>query len=169
MHCNTFFSNSISIQKILWIYSGEQWPPTTCCPSLDASRSPPPAAGSALPATSHEIWRVMCHRNTVGAAEAGSRCLTHLSFRDCKLSAQPVSPWLLHRVPWGSIQGSRIMGDPRLSPEGWTMYAQSSGFLFCFVFLLLIQKIDTNFSCPEGSTNRCVTSAEKENIKQKRC
>ena len=84
MHCNIFFPNSISIQKILRIDSGKQWPPTTRCSSPGASQSPP-AAGSASPATSLEGQRVMRHGNTVGAAEVGSRCLTHCSFKDFKL------------------------------------------------------------------------------------
>ena len=59
---------------------------------------PPPAAGSALPATSLEGQRVMHRGNTVGAADAGSQCLTHRCFGDCKLPALQVSPWPLHRV-----------------------------------------------------------------------
>ena len=86
------------IQKILLIDSGKQWPSTTRCPSPDASRSQPPAAGSASPAISFEGRRVMCRGNTVGAAEAGSRCLMHRSFGYCKLPAQPVSHWPLHRA-----------------------------------------------------------------------
>ena len=63
---------------------------------LDASRSPPPAAGSGLTATSLKGRRDTRCGNTVGAAEAGSRCLTHRSFGHCKLPMQPVSPWPLH-------------------------------------------------------------------------
>ena len=40
---------------------------------------------------------MMRRENTIGAAEAGCQCLTHHSFGDCKLLAQPVSLWLLHR------------------------------------------------------------------------
>ena len=80
LHCNMCFPNSISIQKFLCIDSGEQQPLTTHCPSPDASHSPPPAARSTLPATSHEGRRVMRCGNTVRAAEAGSRCLVHRSF-----------------------------------------------------------------------------------------
>ena len=105
MHWNIFFPNSILIHKILWIVSGKQ-PPAVLRRS---SRSPPPAAGSVLPATSLKGRRVMCHGNTIEAAEAGSQCLTHRSFGDCKLPAQLVSPWLLHRVPVGStlLRGER--------------------------------------------------------------
>ena len=91
------FPNSILIQKILWIDSGKQRPPTTCCPSPDTSRSPPPAAGSA--STLYEGRRAMRRGNTGGAAEAGRRCLTYRSFGDCKV---PLSPLLLYHVPAGS-------------------------------------------------------------------
>ena len=53
-------------------HSSKQRPPTTRCPSLDASRFLPPAAGSASPTTSLEGWRMTRRRNTAGAAEAGS-------------------------------------------------------------------------------------------------
>ena len=109
VHCNIFFY--IWIDKILWMDSDKQWLPITRCSSVDASRSPPPAARSALPATSLEGRRVMSRGNTVGAAEAGSRCLTHRSFRDCKLPVQPVSPWLLHRAPAGS---TLLCGETRV-------------------------------------------------------
>ena len=102
MHCNIFFPSSISTHKILWINSGKQRPLTTRCPSLGASRSLPPAARTTSPVTWLEGRRVMHRRNTVAAVEAGSRCLTHRSFRDYKLPVQPVSPWLLHRAPAGS-------------------------------------------------------------------
>ena len=75
MHCNIYFPNSVLIHKIVWIDSGKQRPPTTHCPLQDASRSPSPAAGSGSPATSLESRGVMRRGNTVGAAEAGSRCL----------------------------------------------------------------------------------------------
>ena len=47
--------------------------------------------------------------NTIGAVEAGSRCLTQRSFGDRKLQAKPVLPWPLHRAPAGStlLQGER--------------------------------------------------------------
>ena len=72
MHCNIFFPNSVLIHKILWIDSGKRPPAVPC----QTSRSPPPAVGSVLPVTSLKGRRVMRHGNTVGAAEAGSRCLT---------------------------------------------------------------------------------------------
>ena len=119
MHCNKFFPNSILILKILGIYSGKQRPPTTHCPSPDASRSPPPAAGSASPTTSLKCRRVMRCRNTVRAAEPGSPCLTHHSFGDCKLPAQPVSPWPLHHVATGStlLRGERGVQCQRFTPS----------------------------------------------------
>ena len=96
-------------------HSSKQRPPTTRCPSLDASRFLPPAAGSASPMTSLEGWRMTRRRNTAGAAEAGSWFLMHRSFRDCKLQAQPVSPWPLHRAPVGSSPPPRRMEDVRAS------------------------------------------------------
>ena len=105
MHCNVFFPNSISIHKILWIDSGKR-PPAV---PRRTSRSPPQAAGSVSPATSLKGRRVTCRGNTVGAAEMGSRDLTHRSFGDCKLPVQPVSVWPLHRVPASStlLEGER--------------------------------------------------------------
>ena len=85
---------------------------------------PPPAAGGASPATSLVGQRVMCYGNPVRAAEAGSQCLTHRSFRDCKLPVQPVSAWPLHRADTGStlLQGERGVQcqrvTPCVSPEG---------------------------------------------------
>ncbi|XP_036936278.1 TATA-box-binding protein-like isoform X2 [Acanthopagrus latus] len=86
--------------------------PTTRCPSPDASRSPPPAAGSVSPATSLEGRRLTRCRNTVGAAEEGSRCLSALS--QTVNSQQPVSPWPLHRAPAGSSPPGREGGSDRM-------------------------------------------------------
>ena len=67
------------------------------------------------------------------------------------------------------------MGNPRLSPEGGKMYAQSSGFFLVLFFLLLIQKIHTNFIQTndkgvvlEDPQTGVLHLLKKENIKQKK-
>ena len=79
---------------------------------------PLPAAGSAWPMTSLKSQRVMRHRNTIGTVVAGSLCLTHCSFGDCKLPAQLVSPWPLHHAPVGStlLQRERRVQCQRFTP-----------------------------------------------------
>ena len=69
------YGKPISIQKILWIDSGKQWPSTTRCPLLDASRSLPPAARSALPASAlPSSWKRLTRSRVGGwcAAETPS-------------------------------------------------------------------------------------------------
>lgn len=68
---------------------------------------------------------------------------------------------------------SRIMGDPRLSPEGGKMYAQSSGFFwFCF-FIADTENtyqlyLDKGVVLKDPQTG-VLHPLKKENIKQKRC
>ena len=133
VHCNIFFPNSISILKILWIDSGKR-PPAV--PSR-TSRSPPPAAGSVSPATTFEGQRVMRRGNTVGAAEAGSRCLTHRSFWDSKLRAQPVSPWPLHRAPMSS---TLLLGERGGSVSTFTPSCLPGGRRDCGHFYVYVRQ-----------------------------
>ena len=102
------------------------------CPSPDASRSPPPAPGSVSPATPLEGQRMMHRGNTVGAAEAGSQCLTHRSFGDCKLPTQPVSPWPLHCELVGStlLYGERGVHHQRFTP---LCLAGDRGYVYVYV------------------------------------
>ena len=95
MHCNIIFPIQYRFIKSSESIQARDHPHRT-------SRSPPPAAGSVSPATSLKGRRVMRRGNIVGAAEAGSQCLTHCSFGDSKLPAQQVSPWPLHRAPTSS-------------------------------------------------------------------
>ena len=94
MYCNIFFPNSVL--KILWIM---QRSPTICCSSPDASRFPPPAAGSASPVTLLEGRRVMRRGNTVGAAEAGSRCRKS-TFSNSSQAISPICTKLYAQHLW---------------------------------------------------------------------
>jgi len=63
----------------------------------------------------------------------------------CELHFEPASSYnsVIDRgfVGGGTTRGaSRIMGDPRLSPEGGKMYAQKCGFFLVLFFLLLTPK-----------------------------
>ena len=131
VHYSIFFPNSVSIQKILGIDSGKQWPTTTRCPSTDASWSSPPVAGGASP----KGRRAMCCGNTVGAVEEGSRCLTHLSFRNCKLPVKLVSPLPLHRVPVGStlLRGERGVQCQRVTPSCLAGGRRDRGYVYVYV------------------------------------
>ena len=131
VHSNIFFPNWISTQKILWIDSGKQQPPTTRCHMPDNSRSLPPAAGSAL----LEGRRVMLCGNTVGVAETGSRCLMHRSFEDCKLPGQPVSPWPLQHAPAGStlLWGERGVQCQHFTPSCLAGGRRYRGHVYVYV------------------------------------
>ena len=110
----------ISIHQCIAIYWMPLGPP------------PPPAARSASPATSLEGRRVMLHGNTVRAAGVGSQSLMHRFFGDCKLPAQPISPWPLHRAPVGStlLRGERGVQCKCFTPSclagGW----RDRGYVF---------------------------------------
>ena len=54
-------------------------------------------------------------KKNVGVAKAGSQCLTHRCFGDCKLLAQLVSPWPLYRAP-AFLQGERGVQYQRFTP-----------------------------------------------------
>ena len=75
----------------------------------------------------------MCRGNTVGAADAGSQCLTRRSFGDCKLPVQPVSSWLLHLAPAGSAlrRGERRVQCRRFNPLASRWRAEGQRLCLC--------------------------------------
>ena len=105
MHCNIFFSQfSIDSENPLNRFRQEvaapRWMPLS--PRLQQLEAPHPRPRSRVGG-----W---CAAETLSELQkAGSRFLTHHSFGDCKLPAQPVSPWKLHCAPAGStvLRGER--------------------------------------------------------------
>ena len=70
-----------------------------------------------------------------GASDFGSRSLTHRSFGDCKLPAQPVSPWSLHSAPTVStlLWGERGVQCQRFTPLRLTVGKRDHGYVYVHV------------------------------------
>ena len=82
------------------------------------------------------MWiKVMWLKWWLWLQEAGSWCLTHRSFGDCKLPAQLVSPWRLHRAPASSTLLRGEGGGGSVSTFTPSCLAGGGGTAVMFIFM----------------------------------